>query len=87
MPKVKRNRKPPPEGWELIEPTLDELEAKMKEGTMLFVERVFFTFIFHFAGKQSRILQNGLQIQTPRPRFPVMGQFFKLKNAPLILTR
>jgi len=31
MPKVKRNRKPPPEGWELIEPTLDELVQKMKE--------------------------------------------------------
>ena len=32
MPKVRRNnRKPPPEGWELIEPTLEELEAKMRE--------------------------------------------------------
>lgn len=33
MPKVKRSRKPPPEGWELIEPTLDELDQKMREGT------------------------------------------------------
>ena len=24
-------RKPPPEGWEMIEPTLEELEAKMRE--------------------------------------------------------
>ena len=32
MPKVKRTRKRPPEGWELIEPTLDELEAKLREG-------------------------------------------------------
>jgi len=32
MPKVRRSKKAPPEGWELIEPTLDELEAKMKEG-------------------------------------------------------
>ena len=32
MPKVKRSRKRPPEGWELIEPTLDELEAKLREG-------------------------------------------------------
>lgn len=32
MPKVRRSRKPPPEGWELIEPTLDELEQKMREG-------------------------------------------------------
>lgn len=31
MPKVKRSKKPPPEGWELIEPTLEELEAKMRE--------------------------------------------------------
>ena len=32
MPKFRRSRKPPPEGWELIEPTLDELDAKMREG-------------------------------------------------------
>lgn len=32
MPKVRRSRKPPPEGWELIEPTLEELESKMREG-------------------------------------------------------
>lgn len=32
MPKVRRSKKPPPEGWELIEPTLDELEQKMREG-------------------------------------------------------
>lgn len=32
MPKVRRSRKPPPEGWELIEPTLEELEQKMREG-------------------------------------------------------
>lgn len=31
MPKVRRSRKPPPEGWELIEPTLDELDQKMRE--------------------------------------------------------
>lgn len=35
MPKVKRSKKPPPDGWELIEPTLDELDAKMREGTLL----------------------------------------------------
>lgn len=34
MPKVRRSRKPPPEGWELIEPTLDELDAKMREGNV-----------------------------------------------------
>ena len=34
MPKVKRSRKSPPEGWELIEPTLDELDQKMREGKL-----------------------------------------------------
>lgn len=32
MPKVRRSRKSTPEGWELIEPTLEELEQKMREG-------------------------------------------------------
>ncbi|KAL1773635.1 BUD31-like, partial [Sigmodon hispidus] len=31
VPKVKRSRKVPPDGWELIEPTLDELDQKMRE--------------------------------------------------------
>ena len=35
MPKVKRSRKPPPDGWELIEPTIDELDQKMREGIVL----------------------------------------------------
>lgn len=35
MPKVRRSRKPPPDGWELIEPTLDELDQKMREGKPL----------------------------------------------------
>lgn len=34
MPKVKRSRKAPPDGWELIEPTLDELDQKMREGEL-----------------------------------------------------
>ena len=38
MPKVKRSKKAPPEGWELIEPTLDELEQKMREGKTLKVD-------------------------------------------------
>lgn len=37
MPKVRRSRKRPPEGWELIEPTIDELEAKMREGIEAFI--------------------------------------------------
>lgn len=32
MPKIRRSKKKPPEGWELIEPTLEELEQKMREG-------------------------------------------------------
>lgn len=31
MPKVKRSRKAPPDGWGLIEPTLDKLDQKMRE--------------------------------------------------------
>ncbi|CAI0544410.1 unnamed protein product [Linum tenue] len=31
MPKVRTNRTQYPDGWELIEPTLRELDAKMKE--------------------------------------------------------
>eukprot|EP00123_Amoebidium_parasiticum_P019662 comp29487_c0_seq1/m.47224 comp29487_c0_seq1/g.47224 ORF comp29487_c0_seq1/g.47224 comp29487_c0_seq1/m.47224 type:complete len:146 (-) comp29487_c0_seq1:107-544(-) len=32
MPKVRRGRKkPPPDGWELIEPTLLEIQQKMRE--------------------------------------------------------
>jgi bud site selection protein 31 len=30
MPKVKRGKKPPPNGWEIIEPTLEELHRKMR---------------------------------------------------------
>lgn len=37
MPKVRRSRKPPPEGWELIEPTLEELDQKMREGELVFL--------------------------------------------------
>lgn len=42
MPKVKRSKKPPPEGWELIEPTLEELEQKMREGTV-----TYHFFLYH----------------------------------------
>ena len=31
MVKVRKSKKPPPDGWEMIEPTLDELDKKMKE--------------------------------------------------------
>lgn len=34
MPKVRRTRRKPPAGWELIEPTIDEFDEKMKEGTV-----------------------------------------------------
>lgn len=42
MPKVRRSRKKPPEGWELIEPTLDELEQKMREGEFCFHCFIYF---------------------------------------------
>jgi len=45
MPKVRRSRKPPPDGWELIEPTLEELEQKMREGryeTKVLIVKVLF---------------------------------------------
>jgi len=32
MPKIKTSRVKYPEGWELIEPTLRDLEANMREG-------------------------------------------------------
>jgi hypothetical protein len=33
MPKFSKKKTPPPEGWDLIEPTIAELDAKMREGT------------------------------------------------------
>ena len=41
MPKIKTNRVKYPEGWELIEPTLRELQAKMREGLSIFHYHVF----------------------------------------------
>lgn len=37
MPKIRRSRKKPPDGWELIEPTLEELEQKMREGKVVLI--------------------------------------------------
>lgn len=34
MPKVRRTKKSPPEGWELIAPTIDELDKKMRDGKL-----------------------------------------------------
>ena len=39
MPKVKTNWVKYPEGWELIEPTLRELQGKMREG-LVYLSRV-----------------------------------------------
>lgn len=41
MPKVKTNRVKYPEGWELIEPTLRELQAKMREGGFFMHQSIF----------------------------------------------
>ena len=35
MPKIRRSRKPPPEGWELIEPTLEVLILSFKDSKIL----------------------------------------------------
>jgi len=42
MPKIKTSCVKYPEGWELIEPTLRDLEAKMREG----VNFVYYMWIF-----------------------------------------
>eukprot|EP00050_Salpingoeca_kvevrii_P006516 m.289923 g.289923 ORF g.289923 m.289923 type:complete len:175 (+) comp12213_c0_seq1:1074-1598(+) len=34
MPRISRSQKPPPEGFELIEPTLDELDDRMREAEL-----------------------------------------------------
>jgi hypothetical protein len=33
MPKVRRGKQKPPEGWELIAPTIEELDRKMRDGS------------------------------------------------------
>lgn len=48
MPKVKTNRVKYPEGWELIEPTLRELQAKMREGYYL-TFHAYFTIVIMFS--------------------------------------
>ena len=51
MPKVRRSKKRPPEGWELIEPTLDELDQKMREGKCFcsHINKWFYTIFVHFS--------------------------------------
>lgn len=46
MPKVRTNRTVYPEGWELIEPTLRDLETKMREGMSGFIMLIFFPLSF-----------------------------------------
>lgn len=33
MPRPKRTKKSPPDGFDLIEPTLEDLDQKMREGS------------------------------------------------------
>lgn len=42
MPKIKTSRVRYPEGWELIEPTLREFDAKMREGWLFSLSSVLF---------------------------------------------
>ncbi|CAN6547063.1 unnamed protein product [Malus baccata var. baccata] len=54
MPKVKTNRVKYPQGWELIEPTLRELQAKMREELTLFGWLLIFCLwkkLFSFQGQ------------------------------------
>lgn len=67
MPKVRRSRKPPPDGWELIEPTLEELEQKMREGNkrnfVEFNERFVNVLHFHSRnGATRRQAYNGIAV-------------------------
>lgn len=41
MPKVRRSKKRPPEGWDLIEETLESMEQKMREGKTFKVNKIF----------------------------------------------
>ena len=38
MPRLKRSKKGPPEGFEVLQETLDELDLKMREGMSTKVE-------------------------------------------------
>lgn len=42
MPKVRRSKKRPPEGWEMIEPTLEELDRKMRDGKVIGIRNTTF---------------------------------------------
>ena len=44
MPKVRRSKKATPDGWELIEPTLEELEQKMREGKLSLILVMLFNY-------------------------------------------
>jgi hypothetical protein len=47
MPRAKRSKTPKaPAGFELVKPTLDELEKKMREGILLFFCVLFCGLIF-----------------------------------------
>lgn len=48
MPKIRRSRKKPPDGWELIEPTLEELEQKMREGNACLDITIFRITNYHY---------------------------------------
>jgi hypothetical protein len=37
MPKVRTTKQKPPAGWELLEPTILQLEQRMRDGSLRFV--------------------------------------------------
>jgi len=59
MPKVRRSKKPPPDGWELIEPTLDEIEQKMREGQLSLHFQFFTEHFIVLVGLKHRVITLG----------------------------
>lgn len=87
MPKVRRSRKAPPEGWELIEPTLEELEQKMREGKLRFeyvelLTRMHSTFPAETEGHEGKRINESLwpifKIHHQKSRY-IYDLFFRRK--------
>jgi hypothetical protein len=67
--RVKRKAKP--EGWSIIEPVLEELDHKMRDGTLAVVFFVFFVFFLNFFSSFS--LCSGGQYRERHARVHVGG--------------
>lgn len=58
MPKVRRSRKRPPEGWDLIEETLESMEQKMREGKLESLKSFHFNRMKYLQLKLNRMKAN-----------------------------